>query len=140
MIRYIIVSLINGVLFGVMDGVINANPFAQKLFEVYKPIAKTQVNFIAGIIIDILYGFIIGFIFLLLFNALPGESGIVKGILFALIIWFFRVLMSVLSSWMMFTIPMTTLFYMLVTGLIEMLILGISYGLFLKPFQNESLF
>ena len=44
MITYIIVSTISGVLFGVLDGLINANPFAQRLYEVYKPIAKTSLN------------------------------------------------------------------------------------------------
>ena len=38
MIRYIIVSIASGVLFGAMDGLINANPLAQRLYEVYKPI------------------------------------------------------------------------------------------------------
>jgi ethanolamine ammonia-lyase large subunit len=36
--RYIIiVSIASGILFGVMDGLINANPLAQRLYEVYKP-------------------------------------------------------------------------------------------------------
>lgn len=134
MIRYVIVSIANGILFGVMDGLINANPLAQKLFEVYKPIARTSINMPAGIIIDIIYGFVIGFIFLLLYNALPGNTGIIKGLVFALIVWFFRVLMSVATSWMMYQVPITTLLYVAVTGLIEMLILGIIYGMFLKPF------
>jgi hypothetical protein len=117
-----------------MDGVINANPAARKLFEVYKPIAKTSINMPAGIIIDIIYGFAMGFIFLLLYKAFPGNTGLVKGIVFALIVWFFRVLMNTATNWMMFEIPITTLLYVLATGLIEMLILGIIYGLFLKPF------
>ena len=39
MISYIIVSLVSGILFGVLDSLINANPFARRLYEVYKPIA-----------------------------------------------------------------------------------------------------
>lgn len=135
MIRYIIVSAVNGLLFGVMDGVINANPFAQKLFEVYKPIARRTINAPAGILIDLIYGFIIGAIFLLVYSSLPGGSGLIKGIIFALILWFFRVLMSVASNWMMFNVPARTLFYVLAAGLIEMLIIGISYGIFLKPIK-----
>jgi ethanolamine ammonia-lyase large subunit len=34
MIRYIIVSVVGGILFGILDAVINANPLAQRLFEV----------------------------------------------------------------------------------------------------------
>ena len=133
MIRYIIVSLISGVLFGTMDGLINANPYAQRLFEVYKPIAKTSVNMGAGIVIDLFYGFILAGIFLLLFKSLPGETGLMKGISFAFLIWFFRVVMSVTSQWMMFTVPTNTLIYSLLAGLGEMLVLGIFYGLTLKP-------
>ncbi len=98
MIRYCIVSIINGILFGTLDGIINANPYARKLMEVYKPIAKTAINAPAGIVIDLVYGFAIGFIFMLLYGALPGNNGLVKGIIFGLIIWFFRVLMSVAST------------------------------------------
>jgi len=134
MLRYIIVSAINGIVFGVLDGLINANPYAQKMFEAYKPIAKTSVNAPAGIAIDIAYGFIMGFIFLMLYSALPGSTGIIKGIAFALIIWFFRVLMSVLSNWMTLDIPLASLLYTALTGLIEMLIIGIIFGIFLKPY------
>ncbi len=31
MIRYIIVSIVSGILFGILDGVINANPLARRL-------------------------------------------------------------------------------------------------------------
>jgi len=130
--RYIIVSIVNGVLFGVMDGIINANPFAQKLFTVYEPIAKTAINAPAGILIDLAYGFIMGAIFLLLYSSLPGKNGILKGLSFGLIMWFFRVLMNVASSWMMFEVPLITLLYIAATGLVEMLLIGFVYGLFLK--------
>jgi len=133
MTTYIIVSLISGILFGILDGIINANPLAQKLFEVYKPIAKTSMNFIAGILIDLAYGFILAGIYLILYTSLPGGIGVVKGISFALLAWFFRVAMQAASQWMMFKVPARTLLYSLVTGFIEMLILGLLYGLTLKP-------
>ncbi|MBU2566154.1 hypothetical protein KKG46_01185 [Patescibacteria group bacterium] len=135
MIKYITVSIVNGFLFGVMDGIINANPFAQKLFEAYKPIAKTSINAPAGIFIDLIYGFALGAIFLLIYPSLPGESGLTKGIIFALILWFLRVFMHVASTWMMLDIPVKTLSYVLITGLIEMLVIGIVYGIFLKPIK-----
>jgi hypothetical protein len=133
MVRFIIVSLIGGLLFGTLDGVIHGNPFAAKLLRVYQPIMKTRINPVAGIIIDLIYGFLIAAIFLLLYRSLPGESGLIKGIVFGCIIWFFRVAMSVASSWMMYNVPGETLLYTLITGLGEMLILGILYGLTLKP-------
>jgi len=107
--RYIVVSVVSGVLFGILDGLINANPLAQRLLAVYQPIARTSVNLPAGMVIDLAYGFIMAGIFLLLYRSLPGESGLVKGMSFALLVWFFRVAMSVVSNWMMFDVPVRTL-------------------------------
>jgi hypothetical protein len=133
MITYSIVSVISGILFGILDGVINANPFAQKLYQVYKPFARTTINPVAGIMIDLVYGFIMAGLFLLLYKCLPGESGLVKGLSFAVMAWFFRVVMSAASQWMMFNVPAETILYSLVAGLGEMLVLGVLYGLALKP-------
>jgi hypothetical protein len=131
--KYIIISIISGILFGIIDGLINANHLAQGLYEVFKPIAKTAINVPAGIVIDLVYGFIMAGVFLLLYRSLPGDMGLLKGISFAFLIWFFRVVMSVISGWMMFNVPIGALLYTLITGLGEMLILGILYGLTLKP-------
>jgi hypothetical protein len=133
MIRYIIVSIISGILFGVLDGVINANPLAQRLYEVYKPIAKTSINPLAGMMIDLVYGFVMAGVFLLFYKSLPGETGFVKGVSFTFLVWFFRVVMYTASQWIMFNVPIEALLYSLVTGLGEMLILGVLYGLTLKP-------
>lgn len=130
---YIIVSVISGILFGVMDGVINANPLAARLYAVYKPIARTSINVPAGVVVDLIYGFVMAGVFLILYNSLPGEPGMVKGISFALLAWFFRVLMTVASQWMMFVIPVRSLLYTAIAGLGEMLVLGMLYGLTLRP-------
>ena len=132
MVRYAIVSIVSGFLFGVLDGFINANPLAQRLYEVYKPIAKTSINVPVGIAVDLVYGFVMAGAFLLLYKSLPGEYGIVKGLSFALFIWFFRVVMYTATQWMTLNIPVKALIYMLVTGLAEMLVIGILYGLTLK--------
>ena len=100
--KYAIVSVVSGILFGVLDGLINANPMAQRLYAVYKPIAKTSINPVAGIAIDLVYGFVMTGVFLVLYQSLPGVAGIVKGISFALAVWFFRVVMYVATQWMMY--------------------------------------
>jgi hypothetical protein len=133
MARYIIVSLGSGILFGILDGVIHANPVAQRLYEVYRPIARTTINPLAATAIDLAYGFIMAGVFLLLHKSLPGEAGLVKGVSFAFLVWFFRVVMYAASQWVMFNIPVQALVYSLVTGLGEMLVLGLLYGLTLKP-------
>lgn len=133
MLQFIIISVVSGILFGLLDGVINANPLAQRLYKVYAPIAKTSLNPFAGIVIDLVFGFVMAGIFLLLYTSLPGEVGFIKGLSFAVMAWFFRVVMYVASQWMMFTVPVRTLLYTLAAGLGEMLILGMLYGLALKP-------
>ncbi len=133
MVAYIIVSIASGVLFGILDGVINGNPLGRRLFEVYKPIARSSLNLPAGMAIDLMYGFAMAGLFLLLSKSLPGGTGLAKGAFFGLLVWFFRVVMSAASQWMMFRVPGATLFYTLAAGLAEMLILGVLYGLTLKP-------
>ena len=130
--NYILVSLAGGLLFGILDGVINANPLAQRLYEAYKPIAKTSVNAVAGIAIDLVYVFVMAGLFLLLHKSLLGGAGWLKGLSFGLIAWFFRVLMSVASQWMMYRIPPAALAYTLLTGLAEMLLIGLFLGLTLR--------
>jgi len=133
MVPYVIVSVVSGLLFGVLDGVINANPLAVRLYAVYQPIARTSINPVLGIAIDLAYGFILAAVFRLLYNSLPGGTGLVKGLSFALLVWFFRVVMQAASQWVMFTIPGQALLYMVAAGLVEMLVLGVLYGLTLKP-------
>ena len=130
---YIIVSIISGILFGVLDAVINANPLAQRLYKVYEPIARTSINPLAGMLIDLVYGFILAGVFVLLYPSLPGRTGLVKGLSFASLVWFLRVVMNTASQWMMFKVPLRTLLYSLVMGLGEILILGVLYGLTLEP-------
>jgi hypothetical protein len=133
MVRYIAVSIICGFLFGVMDAFINANPFGRKLNEAFKPIARTSMNIAAGVIIDLAYGFALAIIFVILFYSLPGDTGLVKGISLAILAWFFRVVMSTASNWMMYKVPCKTLLYNLFTGLFEMLVLGLICGAWLRP-------
>lgn len=133
MTTYIIVGATSGVLFGILDAAINANPLARRLLEVYRPIARTSLNMVAGVATDLVYGFVMAGLFLVLYPALPGSSGLLKGLGFALIAWFFRVVMSAASQWIMFRISSATVFYLLVTGLAEMGVLGVLYGLTLRP-------
>ena len=133
MVKYAIVSAASGILFGILDGIVHANPLASRLFEVYKPLARTSINIPAGIAIDLVYGFVLAGVFLRLYRCLPGRSGFTKGVSFAVLAWFFRVAMYTASQWMMFTVPIETLAYFLFAGLIEMLILGVFYGLALYP-------
>ena len=133
MLRLVIVGIASGFAFAVMDVLVNANPLGRALYEAYKPLAKETVNGAAGMIIDLLYGMILAAVFLVLYESLPGELGILKGLSYALLVWIFRVLMYVITQWMTLKIPVPALVYTLVTGLVEMAVLGVLYGLLLRP-------
>ncbi|MCB1516189.1 MAG: hypothetical protein KDJ19_01030 [Hyphomicrobiaceae bacterium] len=128
MLNYVLVSISAGILFGVMDGLINANPLAQSLMSVYAPVARDGVNVPVGIAIDLFYGFAMTAIFMLLAPAIPGESGLIKGLFYGLGVWFFRVVMSAASAWMMHRVSGALVGYQLATGLIEMLVIGALIG------------
>jgi hypothetical protein len=68
MIRYIIVSVVSGILFGILDGLINGNALAQRLYEVYRPMARASINVGTGIAIDLAYGFVMAGAFLLFYQ------------------------------------------------------------------------
>jgi hypothetical protein len=124
MIRYLLVGASSGILFGILDAIINANPLARRIYAVYKPIANTSVNIPLGVSIDIVHGLAMAAAFLLLYGSLPGQAGLLKGINFALLIWFFRFVMCAASQWMMFNVPPETMIYSVVTGLGQMLIIS----------------
>ena len=128
MLRYALASLAGGVLFLVLDGVLNANPLARRLLSPFAPIARPSVNALAGSLLDLAYGFILAWLFLMLAPALPGTTGHVKGLSFGLLVWFLRVFMSAAAQWVMFRLPAATLGYMLAAGLVEMLALGALWG------------
>ena len=71
--RYIVVSIVSGILFGVLDGLINANQLARRLYEVFQPIARTSINVPAGLVIDLVYGFVMAGVFVLFYQSLPGQ-------------------------------------------------------------------
>ena len=133
MTTYIVVGVGSGLLFAVLDGLINANPLARRLYIIYGPVAKERVNIPAGLAIDIFYGFAMAALFKTLHGCLPGEAGILKGLCFAGIAWFFRVVMGVATEWMTRQVPPSALLYTLTTGLAEMVVLGALYGLTLGP-------
>lgn len=115
-----------------VDGLLNANPIAQRLYEAYRPIARTSVNAPLGLAFDLIAGVTMAALFVLLAPALPGRP-VVKGLVFGPIAWFFRVAMGAAAQMVMFNVPAATLAYTLVAGLLEMPILGVIYGLALRP-------
>ena len=128
MVNFLIVSVVSGVAFVVLDGLVNANPLAIKWLKVYHPLARDKINLAAGIVIDLAYGFILVGLFIILYTSLPGATGMAKGLAYGGMVWVFRGLMYGLSQWMMLRLPLRTLLYLLVSALIELLLLGLLIG------------
>lgn len=139
MSRYILVSLAGGALFAVLDGIINGNPLAQRLYAVYKPLARPSFNVLAAVGADLAHGFIMAAIYLLLYASLPGHSGVGKGLSYALGVWFFRVVMNAVGQGLVMNVPASATLYSLLTGLVEMAAVGLLFGLTLHPAPGASL-
>ncbi len=120
--RQIVVGLVAGVTFLVLDGVLNANPLAQRLYDAYGPIARPSVNVLAGSAIDLAYGVILAALFFTLWPSLPGRTSLMKGLWFGIMVWFFRVFMKVAGEWLTTTVPASTHAYTLVAGLVQVLL------------------
>ncbi len=130
--RYIIVSWVCGIVYWILDGVINWNPYAIKLFEIYRNNIKTSFSIQKSLFVYLIYGFAMAGIFKVLYKSLPGKNGVMKGVSFALIAWFFRGFIAVMSQWLLYSIPFNTLGYVAISGLVEALLLGMLLGLTLK--------
>jgi hypothetical protein len=86
MIRYLAVSIFSGAVFGVLDGLIHGNPSAQELLSEFQPIARVSVNIPIGVAIDLMYGFILAGLFLILYKSIPGKTGWTRGLNYGFIV------------------------------------------------------
>ena len=130
--RLAIVGLAAGLLFALMDGLINANPMAHRLYAMFRPSSRESVNAPLGLMFDLISGIVMAFVFVALAPAFRGGY-IKQGISFGLLAWFFRTAMSSASQVVMYRLPASTLLYELFTGMAEMIALGLLYGVLLKP-------
>lgn len=133
MVRQLAVGLGAGLLFLVLDGLIHANPWAQRLYTAYQPLARARVNALAGSAIDLAYGVALAVLFVRLLPSLPGSNGVTKGLSFGFIVWFLRVVMNVASEWVTKTTPPATHAYVLLTGLVQVVAVTVFLGALLGP-------
>ncbi len=129
--RTIVVGLVAGVAFLALDGVVHANPLAQQLYAVYRPMARPSVNALAGSAIDLGYGVVLAALFVMLRASLPGKAPLTKGLSFGLMVWFLRVLMSVAGEWVTTTVPASAHLYTLMAGLAQVLLVAVVIALLL---------
>jgi hypothetical protein len=127
--RYVAASIAIGVIFILLDAVVNTNPLAEQAYAVFAPILRPGIDIVPAMAIDLAYGFALSAIFVVLYRALPGGNRLLKGLSFGLLLWFLRVVMSAAGQWVLFAIPETTVTYTLASGLLEMLVLGVLLGM-----------
>ncbi len=132
LVRYLVMSLLAGIVFAALDGVLNANPVAVAALTPFAAIVRPSINIFAGVGVDLAYGFALTGLFLLLSPSLPGRSALTKGLSFGLLVWFLRVVTNVMGQWVLFVIPLSTVGYMAAAGLVQMLALGALLGVTLK--------
>ena len=82
----------------------------------------------AGLVFELVNGFILAAVYAVIHSCLPG-AGWVKGVNYGLIVWALRVVMWAFSTYLMTDMPPTTISITVVTGLIEVLVIGVAIAL-----------
>lgn len=136
--RLMAVGLGAGLLFLVLDGVIHANPLAQRLYAVYESLARPGLNALLGLAIDLGYGLALAALFVRLRPSLPGRNGVVKGLAFGLGVWFLRVVMNVVGQWVTWTVPTSTHVHTLLAGLLQVAAVSVFLGALLTPRRSAE--
>ncbi|MFH1784658.1 MAG: hypothetical protein ABH868_07220 [bacterium] len=122
---------------GVMSGFLSVSVFKLPIFVCDSTLWHQQFNPALSVFLDIIYGIILAGLFNLLYMSIPGE-GLMKGISFGLIVWFFKVVMAMGSIRVMFDVSNKILMYWTFAGLVEMMIIGSVLGIFYKmEYEDE---
>jgi len=100
------------------------------IFSAYSSLSiwQTPLNITAGMIFDIVNGFILVLVFTFIYDGIRGK-GWKKGLNYGIIVGLFRVLMSTFSSIVMYNIPLILNITTLITGFVEVLLLCITLSI-----------
>jgi hypothetical protein len=137
--RLIVAGIAASVLFLVLDavlgmagGFIGAQVFGLPFEQ--PPGIEAKMKF--GLIFELINGFMLAVIYAVIHPSLPGR-GWKKGISYGLIVWGLRVVMWAFSTYMMTDMAPVSIVINVVTGLIEVLILGIVIAVVYKARRNQ---
>lgn len=130
-LKIFLLCLFIGIAFGILDWIVYANPMVKNLKNIYEPVSRGLIHVTANFFIDIIYGIILCVFYLLLYNSLPGY-GIVKGLIYGILMWFLRIAILTFTQWMVYTTSIGAIIYMVFAGLIEMIIIGVLIGLLIR--------
>jgi cellulose synthase/poly-beta-1,6-N-acetylglucosamine synthase-like glycosyltransferase len=137
--RLIVTGIVASVLFLVLDmvlgtagGFIGAQVFGLPFEQ--PPGIEAKIKF--GLLFEIVNGFMLAVIYAVIHPSLPGQ-GWKKGISYGLIVWGLRVVMWAFSTYMMTDMAPVLIVINVVTGLIEVLILGIVIAVIYKVRRHK---
>ena len=137
--RLIVAGIVASVLFLVLDavlgmagGFIGAQVFGLSVEQ--PPGIEAKMKF--GLIFELINGFMLAVIYAVIHPSLPGR-GWKKGLSYGLIVWGLRVVMWAFSTYMMTDMAPVSIAINVVTGLIEVLILGIVIAVTYKARRTQ---
>lgn len=125
--RLVVAGIVASVLFLVLDaalgtagGFIGAQAFGVPIEQ--PPGVEAKITF--GLIFELINGFMLAVIYAVIHPSLPGR-GWKKGIGYGFLVWGLRVVMGAFSAYMMTDTHPISIAITMVTGLIEVIILGV---------------
>jgi hypothetical protein len=137
--RLIVAGIVASVLFLVLDavlgmagGFIGAQVFGLPFEQ--PPGIEAKMKF--GLVFELINGFMLAVIYAVIHPSLPAR-GWKKGISYGLIVWGLRVVMWAFSTYMMTDMAPVSIAINVVTGLIEILILGIVIAVIYEARRNQ---
>jgi hypothetical protein len=139
--RLVVAGIVASVLFLVLDaalgtagGFIGAEAFDLPVEQ--PPGIEAKMKF--GLIFELINGFMLAVIYAVIHHpSLPGR-GWKKGISYGFLVWGLRVVMGAFSTYMMTDMPPILIAITVVTGLIEVLILGIVIAAIYKAPERNA--
>jgi hypothetical protein len=137
--RLIVAGIAASVLFLVLDAVLGmAGGFigAQVFGLPFEQPPGIEDKMMIAPVFELINGFMLAVIYAVIHPSLPGR-GWKKGISYGLIVWGLRVVMWAFSTYMMTDMAPVLIVINVVTGLIEVLILGIVIAVIYKARRNQ---
>jgi hypothetical protein len=125
--RLLVAGIVASVLFLVLDAILGmaGGLIAAQVFGVpFNQPPGIEAKMMIGFVFELINGFMLAVIYAVIHPSLPGQ-GWKKGISYGLIVWGLRVVMWAFSTYMMTDMPPALIVITVVTGLIEVLILGV---------------
>jgi hypothetical protein len=137
--RLVMTGIVTAILFLVLDMVLGAGGglMAQALGVPSTQPSGIEAKIPFGLIFEVVNGFMLAVIYAIIQPSLPGR-GWQKGLSYGLVVWGLRVVMWAFSTYMMTDMSPILIVITVITGLIEVLILGIVIAIVYRSASNDN--